>query len=248
MKSTAAEVKDAVYTTLDKIQGTVRGTADIGQGLRNPNMLKSRALDVPDAILKPYLSSDYEHVMESYNRSILPQIEMRRAFGSTTLDTEFQKITDAYHAKINYAANDVGKAKLIKQQSADMGNLTLLRDRVLNQVGPRGNESLNMVRAAQLVQSFNYLRMLGGQTLSAIPDVGRLVARYGLVNTGARMSRLLSGMSGGLMKADAQRMGTALDVVLHTRMKTLDGIGDELAGSQLGKRMQNATAARHGIR
>jgi hypothetical protein len=239
----AAEVKDAVYTTLDKIQGTVRGTADIGQGMKNPSVLKARALDVPDAILKPYLSSDYEHVMESYNRAVLPQIEMRRAFGSTDLAREFQTVTDAYHAKINYAVDDAEKAKLIKQQSADMGNLTLLRDRVLNQTGPRGNESLNMVRAAQLVRSFNYLRMLGGQTLSAIPDVGRLVARYGLINTGARMSRLLSGLSGGLMKADAQRMGTALDVVLHTRMKTLDGIGDELAGSQLGRRMQNATAA-----
>lgn len=237
-----AEVKAAVYDTLDRIQGTVRGTADIGQGVKNPSVLKERKLDVPDSILKPYLSSDYEHVMESYNRSVLPQIEMRRAFGGTTLENEFSKITDAYHTKIAGAESDAAKAKLIKQQSADMQDLTLLRDRVLNQTGPRGNESLNMVRAAQLVRSFNYLRMLGGQTLSAIPDVGRLVARYGLANTATRTARLLSGLSGGLMKADAQRMGTALDVVLHTRQKSLEGIGDEMAGSQFGKRMANATA------
>jgi hypothetical protein len=237
-----AEVKSAVYDTLDRIQGTVRGTADIGQGLKNPSVLKGRSLDVPDSILHPYLSHDFEHVVGSYNHAVLPQLEMRRAFGSTDLEKEFRGVTDAYHAKINYATSDEAKAALIKQQSKDMADLTLLRDRVLNQTGPRGNESLNMVRAAQLVRSFNYLRMLGGQTLSAIPDVGRLVTRYGLVNTSRRLGALLSGLDRGMSKADAQRMGTALDTVLHTRMHTLDGIGDEMRGSQLGQRMHNATS------
>jgi hypothetical protein len=237
-----AEVKDAVYNTLDRIQGTVRGVADIGQGVRNPSILKGRSLDVPDAILKPYLSHDFEHVMGSYNRAVLPQLEMRRTFGSTDLSKEFQAVTDAYHAKINYAGSDEAKAALIKQQAKDMADLTLLRDRVMNQTGPRGNESLNMVRAAQLVRSFNYLRMLGGQTLSAIPDVGRLVTRYGLVNTGRRLAGFLSGLDKGLSKADAQRMGTALDTVLHTRLHTLESMGDDMAGSHLAERMHNATA------
>jgi hypothetical protein len=237
-----AEVKSAVYDTLDRIQGTVRGTADIGQGVKNPKVFKARKLDVPDSILKPYLSSDFEHVMGAYNRTVLPHTEMLRTFGSSDLKNEFDNIRDAYHIKIGYAANDAEKAALLKQQKADFADLTLLRDRVLNQTGPRGNESLNMVRAAQLVRSFNYLRMLGGQTLSAIPDVGRLVTRYGLVNTGRRLAGYLSGLDQGLSKADAQRMGTALDTVLHTRMHTLDGIGNELAGSQLGQRMHNATA------
>jgi hypothetical protein len=236
------EVRGAVYDTLDRIQGTVRGTADIGQGTRNPSILKGRELDVPDAILKPYLSHDFEHVMSSYNRSVLPQLEMRRTFGSTDLEKEFRAITDAYHTKINYAGSDTAKAALIKQQAKDMADLQLLRDRVLNQTGPRGNESLNLVRAAQVVRSFNYLRMLGGQTLSAIPDIGRLVTRYGLLNTGRRMAGLLTGLDRGLSKADAQRMGTALDTVLHTRQHTLEGIGDDMAGSQLGERMHNATA------
>ena len=238
-----AEVKGAVYDTLDKIQGTVRGVADIGEGVKNPSVLKGRTLDVPDEVLKPYLSGDFEHVMGAYNRAVLPQIEMRRAFGSTDLERQFQAVTDAYHAKINYAGSDEAKAALVKQQAKDMSDLVLLRDRVLNQTGPRGNESLNMVRAAQLVRSFNYLRMLGGQTLSAIPDVGRLVTRYGLVNTGRRLASFLgSSAARDLSKADAQRMGTALDTVLHTRMHTLEGIGDEMAGSQLSQRMHNATA------
>jgi hypothetical protein len=236
------EIQKAVYDTLDRIQGTVRGVADIGQGTRNPSVLKGRTLDVPDAILKPYLSSDFEHVIGAYNRAVLPQIELRRAFGSADLQDQFQTVTDAYHIKLA-AADDASKARLLKQQSADMADLKLLRDRVLNQVGPRGNESLQMVRAAQLARSFNYLRMLGGQTLSAIPDIGRLVTRYGLINTGRRLAAFIgSSEARALTRADAQRMGTALDTVLHTRQHTLDGIGDDLAGSQLAQRMHNLTA------
>lgn len=238
-----AEIKDAVYDTLDRIQGTVRGVADIGQGIKNPKVLKARKLDVPDEILKPYLSQDFEHVMTAYNRAVLPRVEMLRRFGSVDLADEFSYIKDAYHVKIAGAASDAEKAKLTKQHAADVADLTLLRDRVLNQSGPRGNESLHMVRAAQLVRSFNYLRMLGGQTLSAIPDVGRLVTRYGLTNTGRRLAAFLgSSEARALSRADAQRMGTALDNVLHTRQHTLDGVGDEMAGSQLSQRMHNATA------
>jgi hypothetical protein len=238
-----AEVTSAVDDTLDRIQGTVRGTADIGQGVKNPGVLKARSLNVPDAILKPYLSHDFEHVMGAYNRAILPQLEMRRTFGSADLKDQFRTVRDAYHRQLAAAESNEAKAKLTKQMKADIADLTLLRDRALNQVGPRGNESLQVVRAAQLVRSFNYLRMLGGQTLSAIPDVGRLVTRYGLFNTGRRLAGFLgSSELRNLSKADAQRMGTALDVVLHTRQHTLEGVGDEMAGSQLGQRMHNLTA------
>lgn len=237
-----AEIKSAVYDTLDHIQGTVRGTADVGHGVRNPAPLKGRRLDVPDSILAPFLSHDFESTIHAYNRTILPQIEMRRMFGSTDLEKEFRAITDAYHVKLNYAKSDAAKAELLKQQAEDMRDLTAMRDRVLHQVGPRGNESLNLVRAAQIARSFNYLRTLGGQTLSAFADVGRLVTRYGLANTGVRLSQFLTRLDSNIMRTDAQRMGTALDTVLHTRAHTLDGIGDEMAGSQVGQRMRNATA------
>ncbi|HEX4268430.1 MAG TPA: hypothetical protein VHY36_11120 [Steroidobacteraceae bacterium] len=238
-----AEIQASVRNTVDHILGTVSGTADFGQGVKNPNVMKGRVLDVPDAILKPYLSSDFEHVMGSYNRSIIPQIEVRKTFGDATLERQFQAVQDAYNVKQSAATTDEGKAALSKQMKADMNDLTLLRDRLLGQTGPRLNQSLQFVRAAQLVKSWNYLRMLGTQTLSALPDVGRLVARYGLLNTGKRVGAfLLSSEAHALTKADAQRMATALDGVLHTRAHSLDGVGDELAGSSLTNRMQNATA------
>lgn len=242
IESEPAEVKQRVLDALDNIQGAPRGTTEIPR-LKLPKSLKARTLDVPDEILKPYLSSDFEHVMSSYNRSVLPQIEMRKQFGNIDLKDQLDTVRDAYNIKAQYADNE-GKAKLLKQRDADIRDLTLIRDRVLNQTGPRGNEPLQMVRAAQLIRSYNYTRMLGGQNFSALPDFGRTVTRYGLINTGRRLGMFLHTLVGGenLSKADAQRLGTALDNVLHTRAHTLVDVGDDTAGSQVGAHVRNATA------
>ncbi len=227
-----AEVRAAVRDTIDHILGTVHGSADIGVGVKNPNVLNPRSLDLPWDLRKQFMSTDFEHITKAYNRTVLPQIEMRRAFGSTDMTDQLEKISDAYRIKIAQAGEDDAlKAQLTKQQGKDIADLTLLRDRVMNQVGPRLDQSGMFVKASQLLRTFNYTRTLGGQTLSAPPDLGRLVTRYGLAPTAQRYAQYLTRMGRGVMLDDAQRMGTAADVVLHTRLDSLQGIGDELAGS-----------------
>jgi len=97
-----AEVKDAVHSTMDNILGSVRGSADLGT-VKNPSSLKARSLDVPDRVLRPWLSNDIEHVFHGYNRSVLPQIEMRRQFGTTDLREMSSKTLDEYHRMLEAA-------------------------------------------------------------------------------------------------------------------------------------------------
>ena len=234
-----AEIADAVHNTMDRILGATRGVADIGQHPKNPGVLKLRKLDVPDEILKPYLSHNLEEVTRSYNKAILPQIEMRKTFGSADLKDELQQVRDQYHIAISRAASDAEKARLTKQMAADLEDLTLLRDRVLGNVGPRNDQARYFVRAANVLRSWNYVRMLGGQTLSALPDLGRLATRYGLANTGRRLAAFLtSSHARSLTLADAQRVGTAVDNVLHTRVSSLDGIGED----EMSAPLHNLTA------
>ncbi|HEX5462254.1 MAG TPA: hypothetical protein VFX20_19970 [Steroidobacteraceae bacterium] len=225
-----AEIQASVRETMNRIMGTVRNTAEFARS-GGVKALHERSLDVPDEVLKPYLSHDLEGVMRAYNRTVTPAIEMRRAFGSVDLEPELQSIKDAYAVSINRAADDAGKAALTGQMNSDLSDLQLLRDRVMNRVGPRNDQSGFFVRAANVLRSWNYVRMLGGQTLSALPDLGRLVTRYGLANTGHRLATFLaSSHARSLTLADARRMGTAVDNVLHTRVSSLDGIGeDEMA-------------------
>jgi hypothetical protein len=85
---------------------------------------------------------------------------------------------------------------------------------------------------------------LGAQLFSAIPDLGRVAARYGLANTSQRIAQFaLSSEMRNMAKADMQRLGTALDVVLHTREHSLEGTGSMVdTGDKLNRFAQNATA------
>ncbi len=238
------EVKAAVQDSIDNIQHAVRGTADIGTGVRNPKSMKARALDLPDNTARPWLSDDFEGTMHAYMNSMVPHIEMHRQFGSADLATEFQQISDAYRVKMAAAgSNNAAKATLVKQRESDIADLALMRDRALGQAGPRNNESLAIVRVAQFARSVNYIRSLGAQLFSALPDYGRVVAQYGLTNTMSRTAQFITNSElRNLSKADMQRYGTALDVLLHTREHSLDGTGPMVnTGDWLNKKMGNLT-------
>ena len=239
-----AEIKADVQDTIDNIQHAVRGTADVGTGVRNPKSTKARALDITDNAARPWLSDDFEGTIKSYMRTMVPHIEMHRQFGSVTLEKEFQEISDAYRVKMAGAVSDEAKAKLVKQREQDISDLALQRDRQLGQAGTRNNESVGIVRASQIARTVNYIRSLGGQLFSALPDYGRVVAHYGLANTNARTAQfLMSSEARNLAMTDAGRMGTATDIVLHTREHSLEGAGEMVpTGDKFSKFLQNQSA------
>jgi hypothetical protein len=114
-----------------------------------------------------------------------------------------------------------------------MKNLLGIRDRLLNQVGPRGNDAINLVRAGRVIRAYNYETKLGGQTISSFSDYGHVISRYGLIRTGRMTAKFLTNMAANkLIREDAKRMGTALDWIIDTRSGTIADIGDELAGSK----------------
>jgi len=235
------EVQTAVMETVDRIMGTARGLADVHRAPA-PGPYKHRTLDVPDDVLEPYLVSDFGRVMNGYLSAMIPQIELRRAFGSSTLQSQKDEIMDSSRAAINALKSNEAKEKL-RQATADaVRDLDGIRDRLLGHAGPKGSAPLSFVRAQRLIRSYNYIRLLGSQMLSSFSDYGHIVSRYGLVRTGVTTAKFLTNIKANkLTRADAKRMGTALDWTLDTRGGTLAEIGDELAGSKLEKYAQWGT-------
>ena len=238
-----AEIDSSVKQTLDRILGTVRGLADVGHGGSvNPKPLKERVLDVPDEILEPWLVNDFDRVMQGYIRAMQPQLEMRRTFGSITLKNEIDQIQDSSHVLINKAETNAAKEEIRSATAKNISDIVGLRDRLLNIEGPRMNQAAWFIKAARFARSYNYVRMLGAQTLSSLSDYGHVVSRFGLVRTGAITAKYLTNLKANrIIRADAKRIGTAIDWYIDTRGKTLAEIGDELAGSRLEKGMQWAT-------
>lgn len=239
---TAPEIKQRVMETMDHIQGTQRGNADIG-GPRTPNVLKARVLDVPDKLLEPFLMRNYEDVMHGYHRSVVPAMEMQRRFGSIDLKNELDAVDDAYRVK-RVGATGKQAEKLRQEQSKIRGDLEALRDRVLGTARDSAGGSQKFVRALAIARAYNYLRLLGKQTISSLSDYGRLIAHYGLIRTGAATAKFLTNVAAnGLVRGDAKDMGHALEWVLDTRAKTLGEIGDAVAGTRAEKLAKSATHA-----
>jgi hypothetical protein len=189
---------------------------------------------VPDEVLEPYLVSDFERVMNGYVRAMAPHLEMRRAFGSSTLQSQKDEILDASRVAIAATEDNAAKEKLRKETAAALTDLDRMRERLLGTAGPKGDAGLGFVKAQRLIRSYNYVRLLGSQALSSMSDYGHVMSRYGLARTAVMTAKFLTNMKANkLTRTDAKRMGTALEWTLDTRADTLAEIGDELSGSKL---------------
>jgi hypothetical protein len=228
-----AELSSMVNDTINKILGTMRANADIG-AIGTPRTTKARTLDVPDHILEPYLVSDLDQVFRGYVRSVAPNIEMRKTFGSIDLAPEKQAISDEYNRLLANASPKEAE-RLSREMKKVTANLEGVRRRLLNQVGPTGNEAVGWVRTARILRNFNYGRMLGMQTVSSLADIGHVVSKYGLINTGKALAKFTFNLSHNkLTRADARRMHVAADWMLDTRARTMADISEDLIGGQRG--------------
>ena len=235
-----AEIRDEVMKSVEHILGLPSTAADIS--VRSvPGALKPRVLDVPDELLAPYLVHDLETVLSGYSRGIAPEIMFRKmGFSSPSMVEELEAVAEEFRVLQAKAGADSGRiAKLEKQKSAVIDDLQLLANRLNNNVGLRGGQNHHWIRAARIVRLYNYVRLLGSQTLSSFSDVGQLVRRYGLPKTiGATAKFLTNWNANKLARADANRLGAALEMVLDSRTQQIGDILDELPRTRLEQGMQ----------
>lgn len=83
----------AADTTINRIVG-----AKIPQDFANvfmvkaPGSTKSRTLSVPDRLMKDYLESDANYVLQRHIREASAEIELTRTFGNKSLDSQLAAI------------------------------------------------------------------------------------------------------------------------------------------------------------
>lgn len=232
-----AEVRTAVADVVDTVKGSLRGHAQIQPGfVGRTGSINARVLNVPDEVLEPWLVNDIEQIVESYVRTTAPQLELAKKFGELDMRQQFQDVRDEFVAMRERARTNEGKEHITKEMENTLADLQAVRDQLLGKYGAPADPDSALVRTGRVFRTINYLRLLGGQVMSSLPDAGRIVARHGLVKTAKKVGQLVtdSGVR-NLTRAEAQRVGTALEYVLNTRAQTLGEIGDEMAGSKLDR-------------
>jgi hypothetical protein len=232
-----AEIKSAVTDVVETLRGAYRDHAQIQPGfVGKSGSLLGRTLSVPDEVLEPWLVNDVEKVMESYIRSTTPQLVLKKKFGDIDMKQQMQDVSDEFDAMRERAKTNESKAHIDSQKDATLRDLQAVRDMLLGKFAKPADPDSILTRTGRVFRAWNYVRLLGGQVLSSLPDAGRIVARHGLIKTAAKVARLVSD-SGlrNMTKDEAHRIGTALEYVLNTRADTLADIGDEFASSKLDR-------------
>ncbi|MDN0108923.1 hypothetical protein QVN76_18825 [Yersinia rochesterensis] len=186
---------------------------------------KSRTLSVPDNLMKDYLESDANYVLQRHIREAASEIELTRTFGNRTLDKQLKDIQDEYDALMR--DNPTDQAKLAKSRDNDIRDITALRDRLVGTYGMPDDPSSFFVRAGAFMRGVNFVTKLGGMTVSAIPDLARGVMVHGFRNIAKGYSAFIARSPAfKASRAEQQKMAVALETILHTRSRAMGDLVD----------------------
>ncbi|MEI3775524.1 hypothetical protein [Pectobacterium brasiliense] len=225
------EAEDAADEIVNKIIGAPSGMVPAEllpeKLVGRAGFTKSRTLLIPDERIADFLESDVNHVMESYLRQVGPEIELTAQFGRKDMGEQIRQVTEEYGQLIRDADTPKARAKLEKQREADLRDIEAMRDRLLGTYGaPRDPRSF-FVRAGRVARNINFLRLLGGMTISALPDLMRPVMQHGLSKSLAPMGAMLRNMDAvKIATKDLREMAVGLDYVLSTRTKAIADLTD----------------------
>ncbi|MFF0939603.1 hypothetical protein ACFYLB_11280 [Proteus mirabilis] len=225
------ELDAAADDIVNKIIGAPSGIVPselIPDGLvKRAGFTKDRTLNIPDERIKDYLESDVNYVMENYIRQVAPEIELTAKFGRVDMDNQIKAITEEYNQLISDATTPKERSRLEARREADLRDIRAMRDRLLGTYGAPKDPSSFFVRAGRVARHVNFLRLLGGMTISSLPDMARPIMQHGLRSALKPLGKMLTDIGAmRIAKADLREMGIGLEYVLSSRSKVIADLND----------------------
>lgn len=258
------EVKDLVEETIDTILGNADGRIpydSIVSGPRGP--LKERLLRIESKKIQEFLNTDIEEVLHAQVRTMSADVELAKKFGSVDMAEQIRKINDEANRKIAAVdglkdkdgkpatpeAKAKERARLDRARKSAVRDIEAMRDRLRGQYALPSNPDGIVLRAGRVARNLNYLRLLGGMTLSAFPDMAGIVLKHGLTSTFRDgFAPLVSNMKAvKLAGAEVKAAGTALDMILDSRAMSIAEIGDQFGRGTSFERAIKSAGTRFGV-
>jgi len=212
--------------------------------LRGP--LRNRRFLIEDEIIEEFLENDIEVLGMRYLQQTAADIELTRKFGSVDLQNEIKQIQDHY-AELMKKADGKKAIKLGKQMDADIRDIAGMRDRLR---GVYGFQEDNIwTRIGRSSRDLNYLRLLGGVTVSSLPDAARVIMAEGFAKTFANgLGPLIANTKQfKIAAAEAKRYGVATDAMgPGGRSSIIADVGDYTQGGTMLERGLRSGANKFG--
>lgn len=236
-------VDEAVTGIFNNLTG--RGKGDTPEWLvpvtRGP--LKERTFNIQDAMVEEFLESDMELVLRHYTRKMGAEVELAEKFGRADMKDQFDAINKEYDDLSKAATSEAERIRLDKARKRDIDNLAAFRDMVRGTYRAADEDS-NWSRLTRAALTWNYIRLLGGVTISSLTDAARLIGVHGVRAT---MREGLPALASNvravkLAKQEARDFGVVAETVLQSRLSTLADLQDPYRyGSSYERMLSNAS-------
>lgn len=243
------ELDDIADQIIDRILGGNPGRVPYAPIPLSRGPLKERTFNIPDKRIEAFLESDVEQVARIYTRTMAPDVELTERFGRADLADQLNEVAQEYDRKIGAATSEAEARRLQARKEDDLRDLGAMRDRLRNTYAIPDNPHGLAVRVGAAVRNLNYLRLLGGMTISAASDLARTVMVHGLMRTiGDGILPLVSNWRAVRAGVNETRVaGTALDMVLDTRANALYDIQDVYSRSTMFERGLGYASNKFGV-
>ena len=191
--------------------------------------LQKRVFMIEDELIEEFLVNDIEQVAKRFVRAIAPDIELTKKFGDIEMTSKIKEIQDDYMRLMERP--DADGVKLEKRMNADIRDVVALRDTLRNVYGMPENPMDWKVRTGRAFRQLNYIRLLGGMTVSAIPDMARPVMVHGFSRVfGDAIVPLVKNFSAmGKLTQQMRDMGLASDMIMNSRIQQLADVTDDFS-------------------
>lgn len=198
---------------------------------------KERTLNVEDINYEEFLDNDFLNVTDGHARTMVVDSLLQEQFGGRDLAEQLRAIRSDYadiRAKLD-ATDTKGRVKLQAEEEQVLRQVNAARDMLRGNHNAEYNGS-SMAKVQQTLMTWNYVRALGGMTMSAIPDLARGIMTAGMMPAFREgfvpLLRALTKTSNATSKASRVALREAAGIsesLLSSRMFAIAEIGDPLS-------------------
>ena len=212
--------------------------------LRGP--LRNRTFQIPDELVEDFLDNDIEMLGTRYLQNLAGDIELKRAFDDVNMENEIKNIRDWWSKEILKETDPKKRIKMQNSMDADIRDIAGMRDRIRGVYGFGQNNI--WTRIASAARDLNYIRLLGGVTVSSLPDVARvfMAEGFGKVFANGLKPLIANTKTFNVAKAEFRRYGVGIDAIKSGKSKIIADISDYSQGDTVIERGLKAAANKFG--
>lgn len=216
-----------------------------GTALRGP--LRNRVFQIDDEIVEEFLENDIETLGARYLQNVAGDVELVRKFNDVNMTDQLKDINTWYaKKKTDKSLTPKQQQKLEKQRESDVRDIAGMRDRIRGVYG--FSEDNIWTRMARSSRDLNYLRLLGGVTVSSLPDISRIFMAEGFAKTfKSGLAPLIKNTKSFKVAAsELKRYGVGTDAIMSGKSEIIADVGDYAQGGTAIERGLRSASSKFG--